>query len=179
MFSNNKDRNKHRLDVAHYMRSGAPKMPGGEDKFHWALLVGPKIKDKTTRGRRFHAKESILASPIAWEYNEDETGTVQTLRLLTRAQIGKVKDMIVLEEILRSVPIRAGAVEGWNCVACVREVLEMVAKNDVAMATAVLDWTTTKGVLSNARLEGLKMVDDSGPNNIIGWSDEAVLPLVK
>ncbi|OAA58996.1 hypothetical protein SPI_06198 [Niveomyces insectorum RCEF 264] len=51
--------------------------------------------------------------------------------------------MAVLEEILRSVPIR-GATEGWNCVAWVREALDMVAKNDMAMGTAVLDWTTVR-----------------------------------
>ncbi len=74
----------------------------------------------------------MLASPVVWEYKEEETGTAQTLRLLTRTQIGKVKNMAVLEEILRSVPIRAGAVEGWNCVAWVRKALAMVAENDMA-----------------------------------------------
>lgn len=108
-------------------------------------MVGPKIEDALTRGRRFHAKENIMANPIVWEFNEEETGTAQTLRLLTRTQIGKVKDMAVLKEILRSVPIRAGKVPGWNCVAWVQEALEIVEANGKAMGTAVLDWATVRG----------------------------------
>ncbi|KAL1904715.1 hypothetical protein Sste5344_009579 [Sporothrix stenoceras] len=57
-------------------------------------------------------------------------------------QISKVKDMAALYEILRSVPIRAGQVPRWNCVAWVREALEMIEANSKATGTAVLDWAT-------------------------------------
>ncbi|CAK7562210.1 MAG: hypothetical protein SEPTF4163_000045 [Sporothrix epigloea] len=142
-FSSN-HRDKDRLYVALYIRSGAPKMPGGEDKFHWAIVVGPKLEDKNTRGRRFHAKENVQTVPNAWEYIEEETKTLQTMRLLTRIQIGKVRNMTALESILRAIPIRAGAINGWNCVAWVREALEMVARSDTAMGTAVLDWAKVR-----------------------------------
>ncbi|CAK7274931.1 hypothetical protein SEPCBS57363_006417 [Sporothrix epigloea] len=144
MVFSSKHRDKDRLYVALYIRGGAPKMPGGEDKFHWAILVGPKLEDNNTRGRRFHAKENVQTIPNVWEYNEEETKTLQTMRLLTRIQIGKVRDMTALESVLRGVPIRAGAVDGWNCVAWVREALEMIANNDTAMGTAVLDWAKVR-----------------------------------
>ena len=104
----------------------------------------------------------MLAGSNVWEYNEEETGTAHTLRLLTRTQIGKVNDMAVLKYILKNVPIRAGAVEGWNCVAWVREALELVAIDDTAMGTAVLDWETvrdaamkyTQEKLDNHRFDG-------------------------
>lgn len=85
-----------------------------------------------------------MANPVVWEFNEEETGSAQTLRLLTRTQMGKVKNIAILEEILRNVPIRAGQVEGWNCVAWVREALEMIEQNGKAVGTAILDWTTVR-----------------------------------
>ncbi|KAF4509389.1 hypothetical protein G6O67_003565 [Ophiocordyceps sinensis] len=50
---------KDRLYVALYARGGASMMPGGEDRYHWALILGPKFEDDEARGKRFHAKESL------------------------------------------------------------------------------------------------------------------------
>jgi hypothetical protein len=66
---------KDRLYIALYARSGALKMPGGEDKwvsprsrhrlklnfnrYHWSFIISPKSESKGATGRRCHAKETI------------------------------------------------------------------------------------------------------------------------
>ncbi|KAL1892761.1 hypothetical protein Sste5346_006844 [Sporothrix stenoceras] len=56
-------RNKDRLYVGLYVRRGAVKLAGGEDssltdRYHWALLRGPKIEDEDTLLTKYHATES-------------------------------------------------------------------------------------------------------------------------
>jgi len=49
--------------MALYARGGSATMPGKEDTYHWALIVGPKVEvDKSgamVEGTRYHAKERI------------------------------------------------------------------------------------------------------------------------
>ncbi|KAF4442002.1 hypothetical protein F53441_11847 [Fusarium austroafricanum] len=136
--------NKDRLYVGLYARGGTAKMPGGEDKYHWALLVGPKVESNETRGKRFHAKERIYSgTQSVWEFSEQETGTSSTLMILIRVQVAKVNNMAALEAILRSVPIRAGK-PGWNCVEWVREALAALQNDSKALGTSMLDWTTVR-----------------------------------
>ncbi|CVK98617.1 uncharacterized protein FMAN_16168 [Fusarium mangiferae] len=119
--------NKDRLYVGLYARGGTVKMPGGEDKYHWALLVRPKGEDGDTRGKRFHAKERIYSgTQSVWEFSEQETGTASTLMILVRIQIAKVKSLKKLEASLRS------------------EALSTLQSNNKALGTAVLDWTTAR-----------------------------------
>ncbi len=154
--------NKDRLYVALYIRGGAPKMPGGEDKYvvtapqnvhlltqnryHWALLACAKNEDEDSRGTRFHAKENMLRVPFIWEYTEEHTGSGQTHRLLVRIAIAKIRDTAALHETLRRVPIRAGQPghDDWNCVGWVREAVEMLQDTTNVLGTAVLDWATVR-----------------------------------
>ncbi|KAM0274862.1 hypothetical protein ACHAQH_007787 [Verticillium albo-atrum] len=55
-------------------------MPGLEDTYHWALIVGPKIEDQDSKGARFHANEKIrlgllelLQWPITGHLPEDDS----------------------------------------------------------------------------------------------------------
>ncbi|KAK7535627.1 hypothetical protein IWX49DRAFT_608604 [Phyllosticta citricarpa] len=79
---------KDRLYVALYLRgASAPKMPDGEDKYHWALLVGPKAESRTSEEER---STTILA----------------TNALLVRIMIGKVEKKNRLVELIRGTSIR-------------------------------------------------------------------------
>ncbi|KAG8410446.1 hypothetical protein J3459_017124 [Metarhizium acridum] len=115
-------------------------MPGLEDTYHWALMVGPKTEDKCSTGARFHAKEKMRfvgTPPVpesVWEYEERESTMLPTSKFLVRVMIGKVKDGNRLESLLRNTPIRPG-VEGWNCVAWVKEAIETALREDRVLGT--------------------------------------------
>ncbi|KAK5988027.1 hypothetical protein PT974_12163 [Cladobotryum mycophilum] len=97
--------NKDRLYVALYARGGAPKMPGLEDTYHWALIVGPKSESSGSHGSRFHAKESlgfVGNPPVAqsvWQYEERQISMAPTSMLLVRVLVAKVKNMSQLRSI--------------------------------------------------------------------------------
>ncbi|KAH8742342.1 hypothetical protein F5883DRAFT_513450 [Diaporthe sp. PMI_573] len=99
---------KDRLYVALYARGGAPTMPGLEDTYHWALIVGPKTESEGSQGHRFHAKERlgfVGSPPVAqsvWQYEELDIPMVPTSMLLVRIVVGKVKSMSRLRSIFES-----------------------------------------------------------------------------
>ncbi|KAK9445201.1 hypothetical protein VB005_00309 [Metarhizium brunneum] len=141
---------KDRLYVALYARGGAPTMPGLEDTYHWALIVGPKTEDKRSRGARFHAREKMrligtgVVPESVWEYEELESTMLPTSMLLVRVMIGKVKDRNRLESLLRNIPIRP-RVEGWNCVAWVKEAIETALRDKKVLGTSKnLDWDSIR-----------------------------------
>ncbi|CAK7228931.1 hypothetical protein SBRCBS47491_007076 [Sporothrix bragantina] len=58
-------RNKDRLYVGLYVRRSAGKMADGEERYHWALLRGPKFEDEDTLYRKYQAintDENAIAS---------------------------------------------------------------------------------------------------------------------
>ena len=59
--------------------------------------------------------------------------------LLVRLMIGKVEDGNRLAQILRTTPIRQNQV-GWNCVAWIREALETLKADNVALGRSVVGW---------------------------------------
>ncbi|KAG8664899.1 uncharacterized protein FPOAC1_012876 [Fusarium poae] len=133
-------------------------MPSNKERlYHWALLVGPKVENNETRGKRFHAKERIYSGmQSVWEFSEQETGTASTLMILVRIQVAKVKSMERLEIILRSVPVR-GEQEGWNCFEWVREALATLKNDSKALGTSVLDWATLRDTaMSYVQEKGMK-----------------------
>ncbi|KAF1993982.1 hypothetical protein P154DRAFT_625054 [Amniculicola lignicola CBS 123094] len=139
--------NKDRLYVALYARSGAPKMPGGEDKYHWAFIIGPKNEATTATGRRCHAKESMQivngAAENIWTYEDREISLQPTSAILVRITIGKVADRARLMEAFARTPIRAGnaGYENWNCVSWVQEALSWGAHDGKALGSCQTDWT--------------------------------------
>lgn len=63
--------------------------------------------------------------------------------LLARVAVAKVVDRNRLLTILRSTPVRQG-LEGWNCVAWVREALELLREDGRVLGTAKLEWTVVR-----------------------------------
>ncbi|KFY40704.1 hypothetical protein V494_03366 [Pseudogymnoascus sp. VKM F-4513 (FW-928)] len=132
--------NKDRLYVALYARGGAPTMPGKEDTYHWALLVGPKNEVEGGQGTRYHAKERLGADgQMQWIFEELPVSLQATNMLLVRVRIGKVEKLDRLVDIIRTVPIRQGE-QGWNCVSWVKESLESIRGDGKALGTSVTEW---------------------------------------
>ncbi|KAI5861615.1 hypothetical protein GGS23DRAFT_606178 [Durotheca rogersii] len=68
-------RNKDRLYLALYSRDVSPRLPGGEDAYHWAFNIGPKLVNDDSLGLRIHVRESLLLSPAADEGGDETTLT--------------------------------------------------------------------------------------------------------
>ena len=100
-------------------------------------MVGPKKDDKEQPGVRYHAIERIVP-PDSTEWVFDQTDVV-TSRLLVRITIAKIEDRDRLHSVLSSVPIRQGT-PGWNCVAWVKEALEMLELDAEALGTRAIGW---------------------------------------
>ncbi|PKX97055.1 uncharacterized protein P174DRAFT_364659 [Aspergillus novofumigatus IBT 16806] len=125
--------NKDRLYVALY-----------EPRYHWALIVGPKVGDEGSLGVRYHAKERPKVAGVSeWFFEESECTPAPSSMLLVRIMIGKVADANRLVGILQNTPIRQGH-PGWNCVFCVKEALEKLKVNPSALGTSVDDWETVR-----------------------------------
>ncbi|KAH0353159.1 hypothetical protein KCU81_g1582, partial [Aureobasidium melanogenum] len=115
--------NKARLYVALYVRGGAAKMPGEEDTYHWALLVGPK-SDKAD--------------------DEEKPATMAPMQMiLIRILIGKIEHTDRLAQILQQIPIRQEQ-QGWNCVLWIKEALSVLQAATNVMGTSVLDWEAVR-----------------------------------
>ncbi|KAG9253201.1 uncharacterized protein F5Z01DRAFT_637460 [Emericellopsis atlantica] len=141
---------KDRLYVALYAHGGAPTMPGLEDTYHWALMLGPKIETENSKGARYHALEKIRFvgesdDPVStWEYDERESSLLATSMLLVRVIFAKVKDRDRSEFILRNIPIRAGEV-GWNCVGWVKKAIETALSDKKALGPPKnLNWDSIR-----------------------------------
>ncbi|KAH0370273.1 hypothetical protein KCU65_g2695, partial [Aureobasidium melanogenum] len=136
--------NKARLYVALYVRGGAAKMPGKEDTYHWALLVGPKSDKADDEGVQYHAREHIThEGRSAWVFEDKSTTMAPMQMILIRVMIGKVEYTDRLAQLLRRIPIRQKQ-QGWNCVLWIKEALsELQAATDV-MGTSVLEWEAVR-----------------------------------
>ncbi|CZT45566.1 uncharacterized protein RSE6_05884 [Rhynchosporium secalis] len=141
---------KDRLYVALHARSGPPRMPGGEDKYHWSLIVGPKTESPSAIGTRYHAKETMKnvdgAIKNVWVFEERQMSLLPTSAILVRIMIGKVTDKTRLQEAFAKTPIRAG-LEGysnWNCVFWLEEALSRGAQDGKALGKCHTDWTYVK-----------------------------------
>ncbi|KJZ76624.1 hypothetical protein HIM_03960 [Hirsutella minnesotensis 3608] len=138
---------KDRLYVALYVRGGLATMPDGEDRYHWALIIGPKSEGADARGTKVHAKERLVIaegkSHSVWELEESQIELAPTGMILVRVLVAKVKNRKRLVSILQSVPVRGGQ-PGWNCVGWVKEALELAQKDGKALRTAVVDWQTVR-----------------------------------
>ncbi|KAL5374222.1 hypothetical protein PMIN06_012458 [Paraphaeosphaeria minitans] len=138
---------KDRLYIALYARSGAPKMPSGEDKYHWAFIIGPKNEANNATGRRCHVKESMQivagAAKNIWAYEDRAISLQPTSAILVRIMIGKVVDGERLRAAFASTPIRAGhaGYENWNCVSWVQEGLSWAAHDGKALGSCHTDWS--------------------------------------
>ncbi|EAU39006.1 predicted protein [Aspergillus terreus NIH2624] len=83
--------NKDRLYVALYARASRPTMPGKEDTYHWALIVGLKIETDGSTGVRYHAKEwPRPEGGSTWLFEERSSRLLPSSMILVRIMVGKV-----------------------------------------------------------------------------------------
>ncbi|KAG9241590.1 hypothetical protein BJ878DRAFT_220797 [Calycina marina] len=135
--------NKDRLYIALYARGGSATMPGKEDTYHWALIVGPKVEmDKSgamVEGTRYHAKERFQG----WVFDEQTINLQPTNALLVRVMIGKIERKDHAVDIIRKTPIKPGE-PGWNCVIWVKEALTALQADGKALGTSNVDWNAVR-----------------------------------
>lgn len=119
------------------------------DRYHWALLIGPKHEHKHSKGKRFHVKETMASvdgrTQSRWVFEERDIGMNPTAMILVRIVIGKVVNPERVVTLLRGVPIWDGQA-GWNCVWWVREALDTLREEGgVLSRTSVTDWARVRG----------------------------------
>lgn len=121
----------------------------------------------------YHVKAKLVISgepTVArseWEYSAecDRTST-----LLARIVVAKVRNLQRLERILQQVPLRSDE-EGWNCVAWVREAIDIASLDGDALGSRVDDWDLIRDKAmwymdhkkSSHRFDGLGQFDMSKP----------------
>lgn len=115
------------------------------DRYHWALIVAPKMEKVDTRGVQYHAKEKILGpSNSQWVFEEIDIPLRAANMLLVRIAIAKIVKLDRVHEILRSIPIRQGEV-GWNCVGWVKEALQLLdVDGEAPLGTRVVEWVKVR-----------------------------------
>ncbi|KOS21900.1 hypothetical protein ESCO_001639 [Escovopsis weberi] len=136
--------NKTRLYVGLYERYGEQTKPGMEDKYHWALITGPKNDIVNSKAPTFgvhHVKErlvqrldSLVLDP-EWYYahsHEDEG------RILVRILIGKVRDLDRLQDALGRV--RPSNVQHYCSVDWVQHAVAAVMNDRKTLSSCVADW---------------------------------------
>lgn len=155
------------------------------DRYHWALLVGPKNEHSHSKGKRFHAKEVIESingcTQIRWVLEERAIGMNPTAMVLVRISIGKVMNLERAMAVLRDVPIR-GNQFGWNCVWWVKEALDLLRVNGKTLSrTSVADWTRVRNASMGyaRRKEKEHRFDREAPPGIFDTSRVATYDLMK
>jgi hypothetical protein len=79
-----------------------------------------------------------------WEYEEKKTAMRPTSMLLVRIMIGKIKDGDRLRAIIRNTALRP-EVEGWNCVAWVKEAVEAALLDGRALGSSKnMNWNAIR-----------------------------------
>lgn len=149
-------RNKQRLYLALYSRTGiTPSMPGKEDAYYWALLIGPKNENKSSQGIKCHAKtiitfdDSIKGKETAimtFQYEERKIWLTAVDSILVRLVLAKVVETDRLLDVLRGTRVKKhGDAGGWNCVHWTRDALERLMEEDGVLGARVLDWVSLTG----------------------------------
>ncbi|KIW76986.1 hypothetical protein Z517_09430 [Fonsecaea pedrosoi CBS 271.37] len=135
--------NKDRLYICRHARGGQPRLRDLEDTYHWAFMIGPKVEEPDKDGVRYRAKNKVTQDGIHWEFEKGTVPLRPTNMLLVRVLIGKVDDLSRLDAILCRTPVKDGA-KDWNCVAWLKDALELVGKDKAALGTSVIPWDTVR-----------------------------------
>ncbi|KXT03390.1 hypothetical protein AC578_3946 [Pseudocercospora eumusae] len=138
---------KDRLYIALYAQGGQPRMPGLEDKYHWAIVVFPKGQEPDSKGTMFHVRDRVTKvddrSQSSWQFEERSTTMELTSMLLVRVLVGKVANLERMKSVLRSTDIKATQPD-WNCVFWVKEALQGLEKNGKALGRSKVDWVSVR-----------------------------------
>ncbi|KAK2609851.1 hypothetical protein N8I77_003328 [Diaporthe amygdali] len=145
-------RNKNRLYIAIYP-SGR-----GENRYHWALMIGPKAENGVVRGQRHHVKNQMLGG---WSYASNQVRDVRvTVQLLARVTIAKIEDESRLIEIIQNVPVDPGDWHGrdngsepeWGCRIWLLAALRSIRDDPCVLGTNVFsDIDGPEGILETAK----------------------------
>lgn len=84
----------------------------------------------------------------SWQFEEMDISMLPVDMLLARIVVAKVLNRDHVVSVLRSTPIRMG-VEGWNCVAWVKEALTLLMQDGRALGTSQTEWSAVR----NAAME--------------------------
>lgn len=104
-------------------------------------MVGPKAENKTSGGRRFHAKNDPYST--SWALEEDESSIQAIHQPLFRVLVGKIADRDKVFTTLREVPVVQNDPD-WNCVQWVKGALSALQKGEGAMSTSRPEWQTVR-----------------------------------
>ncbi|KAL5342494.1 hypothetical protein BJX70DRAFT_394711 [Aspergillus crustosus] len=143
--------NKDRLYIVLYTREsgGNPTMPGKEDTYHWALLVGPKLETTYPSGILLHTQETPLPTGHStWSFEESTWPLGPTSTILARITVGKVIDKTRLLQSLRSTPVRQDDPR-WNDVYWVKEALGRLRVDPKGLGTSVTEWGKVRNGVMN------------------------------
>lgn len=142
--------NKDRLYIALHPRGGTVHTPLGQERYHWSLVLAPKGSHACSSDHVIlHAKETlseggggVAGGTSTWVFEERRVPPERSMPLLARVCVAKVVQREKLLQILRAVPVRAGEVQGWNCVGWVREALARLEQEKHVLGRNVLgrDW---------------------------------------
>ncbi|KAL9127601.1 MAG: hypothetical protein Q9217_003559 [Psora testacea] len=113
-------------------------MPGKEDTYHWAFIIGPKQEKEGVQGVRYHA----INRTDGWVFEERSTSLDSTNMLLVRVMIGKVIDTEGVERVMHSIQMKNND-PAWNCVIWIKNILAKLAEGKT-MGTSQLDWQTVR-----------------------------------
>ncbi|GAP86622.1 putative putative conserved hypothetical protein [Rosellinia necatrix] len=138
------------LYVALHASGAKQTMSTGEDLYHWALLVGPKIderdlqREREAPGHRFHAitrVEGPERQPV-WRFEEVQLPMKPSSMQLVRIVVGRVQDMGQLRKIFEQIPVQPGT-PGWNY-EWTKAALEAATQDGNALSASVPDWESVK-----------------------------------
>ncbi|KAL8665562.1 MAG: hypothetical protein Q9168_007667 [Polycauliona sp. 1 TL-2023] len=128
--------NKNRLYVVLYARGGtAHRDPKVEERFHFALAVGPKVETLESRGTLFEAKDPSGR----WEFEERDISVIKSGMMLARVVVAKIIDDKRLKDVVRGVAVVQGD-STWNCVSWVEDALQAIRGDGKVVGTSMLEW---------------------------------------
>ncbi|KAF1734793.1 hypothetical protein CRV24_003712 [Beauveria bassiana] len=142
-------RNKDRLYVALFARTGTVRMPGREDKYHWAFIIAPKHESLKDRGQQIHVKNTLqfIGEPPTensdWRLDNINLTKNPTTKLLVRILVAKIKSTDKLMNLLADIPIRSNT-HDWNCVAWVQEGFDVAVCHDGVLGRAAPNWQSVR-----------------------------------
>ncbi|KFA75344.1 hypothetical protein S40288_01985 [Stachybotrys chartarum IBT 40288] len=124
-------------------------MPGLEDTYHWALVVGPKTPADDDAGTRYHVKHKLelVGTPPepkpVWYFEQEDIQMGSSFQNLVRILVGKVKNKNKLNDIIRGIPLRSDVPE-WNCVEWVKEALTAAVQDGKVLSKCPEDWESVR-----------------------------------
>lgn len=101
-------------------------------------MVIPKAEKANSEGIRYHSNNLPIPDGVRWVFEKATTSFKPQNLLLVRIIIGKVIDKDRLDAVFDRVPVR-GDVDGWNCIARIKEALGLLEEDGEAIGASITD----------------------------------------